>query len=48
MAGAYARLGFGKWGILAEHDVTDRTRNVPDSVSFRQRRHLWPGILGHA
>ena len=36
MAGAYARLGFGKWGILAEHDVTDRTRNVPDSVSFRQ------------
>src|SRR5205085_245697 len=24
-AGAYARLGFGKWGILAEHDFTSRT-----------------------
>jgi len=23
--GAYARLGFGKWGILAEHDFTSRT-----------------------
>jgi hypothetical protein len=26
--GAYARLGFGRWGILAEHDVTDRTRDA--------------------
>ncbi|MEP7365537.1 MAG: hypothetical protein ABI972_19965 [Acidobacteriota bacterium] len=25
LVGAYARLGFGKWGIFAEHDVTDRT-----------------------
>jgi len=24
-AGAYARLGFGKWGVLAEHDFTTRT-----------------------
>jgi|RhiMetdeSRZDD1v2_1073273.scaffolds.fasta_scaffold365168_2 hypothetical protein len=24
-AGAFARLGFGKWGILAEHDFTSRT-----------------------
>jgi hypothetical protein len=24
-AGAFARLGFGKWGILAEHDLTSRT-----------------------
>jgi hypothetical protein len=23
--GAYARLGFGKWGVLAEHDLTSRT-----------------------
>ena len=23
--GAYARLGFGKWGVLAEHDFTTRT-----------------------
>lgn len=36
VAGAYARLGFGKWGILAEHDVTDRTRKVPAPVTFRQ------------
>jgi hypothetical protein len=25
--GAFARLGFGKWGILAEHDLTSRTEN---------------------
>ena len=36
MVGAYARLGFGPWGILAEHDVTDRTRNGPAVVAFRQ------------
>lgn len=35
MIGGYARLGFGRWGVLAEHDVTDRTRtNV--ARSFRQ------------
>ena len=28
MVGGYARLGFGQWGILAEHDVTDRTRTA--------------------
>jgi hypothetical protein len=28
MIGGYARLGFGQWGILAEHDVTDRTRTA--------------------
>jgi hypothetical protein len=28
MVGGYARLGFGRWGILAEHDVTDRTRTA--------------------
>jgi len=41
----YTRLGFGKWGILAEHDVTDRSFAAstisPNSaftpVSFRQQ-----------
>jgi hypothetical protein len=37
MLGAYARLGFGAWGILAEHDVTDRTRPVVSLDSFRQQ-----------
>jgi hypothetical protein len=35
MAGVYARLGFGPWGILAEHDVTDRDRDALQA-SFRQ------------
>jgi hypothetical protein len=26
MIGAHTRLGFGSWGILAQHDVTDRER----------------------
>lgn len=33
--GAYARAGFGRWGILAEHDVTNRHRDAA-SRSFRQ------------
>jgi hypothetical protein len=38
MVGAYTRLGFGRWGILAEHDVADRTRDAPGhSVAFRQQ-----------
>ena len=36
MVGGYARLGFGSWGILAEHDVTDRTRPGL-SEPFRQQ-----------
>jgi hypothetical protein len=36
MVGAYARLGFGQWGILAEHDITDRTRNALSPAAFRQ------------
>ena len=36
MVGAYARLGFGRWGILAEHDITDRTRTGLTLVAFRQ------------
>lgn len=34
--GIYTRLGFGAWGILAEHDVTDRTRTTLTAPSFRQ------------
>jgi hypothetical protein len=36
MLGVYARLSFGQWGILTEHDVTDRTRNGPAIAAFRQ------------
>lgn len=36
VVGAYTRLGFGKWGILAEHDITDRTMHQPAIASFRQ------------
>jgi hypothetical protein len=35
--GAYARLGFGRWGILAEHDVTRRTREDSVPVTFEQQ-----------
>ncbi len=36
LIGPYARLGFGKWGILAEHDITDRTLKTGALTSFRQ------------
>jgi hypothetical protein len=36
LRGGYARLGFGRWGILGEHDVTDRTRPAVSSKAFRQ------------
>ncbi|MDQ6700266.1 MAG: hypothetical protein M3Z36_08775 [Acidobacteriota bacterium] len=36
LIGPYARLGFGKWGILAEHDITDRTLKTGSLASFRQ------------
>lgn len=36
MIGPYARLGFGKWGILAEHDLTDRTLQTSNVAAFRQ------------
>jgi hypothetical protein len=36
VASGYLRLGFGGWGLLAEHDVTDRTREGPAPVGFRQ------------
>jgi hypothetical protein len=34
IAAVHARLGFGSWGILAEHDVTDRTTDqLPSSFA---------------
>jgi len=35
MVGPYARLGFGKWGIFAEHDITARTL-LQTATSFGQ------------
>src|SRR5262249_45243442 len=37
--GAYARLGFGKWGILAEHDFTSRTTR-DDTVAAARLNYL--------
>lgn len=37
VVGAYARLGFGPWGLLAEHDVTSRQRDETSLQSFQQR-----------
>jgi hypothetical protein len=37
--GAYARLGFGKWGILAEHDFTSRTTR-DETVQQPQSQYL--------
>ena len=36
MIGPYIPLGFGKWGILGEHDITDRTLRTGSLASFRQ------------
>ena len=36
MFGVYTRLGFGPWGVFAEHDITDRTQKQSSPVSFRQ------------
>jgi hypothetical protein len=36
MIGPYARFGFGRWGFLAEHDITDRTLKTGSYSSFRQ------------
>jgi hypothetical protein len=37
VATGYVRLGFGSWGLLAEHDVTDRTREGPAPFELRQQ-----------
>jgi hypothetical protein len=36
IVGAYTRLGFGRWGILAEHDATQRSRDTVASGAFGQ------------
>ena len=37
MVGFHARLGYGPWGILAEHDITSRERDDTPSGAFRQQ-----------
>lgn len=37
--GAYARLGFGKWGILAEHELTERDAII-NAADRAETRHL--------
>ncbi|HTS25923.1 MAG TPA: hypothetical protein VMH81_08605 [Bryobacteraceae bacterium] len=36
LIGPYTRLGFGRWGFLAEHDITGRTLKTGSLASFRQ------------
>lgn len=36
LIGPYARLGFGKWGILAEHDITNRSLKTGALATFQQ------------
>ena len=36
LVGPYARLGFGKWGILAEHDITNRSVKGSTPAAFQQ------------
>jgi len=36
MLGAYVRLGFGRWGVLAEHNRTERTREALAGTSVMQ------------
>ena len=43
MTGVYARLGFGRWGIFAEHDVTGRTIQTT-GTSFRQQASFVQGF----
>jgi hypothetical protein len=42
MVGGYVRLGFGAWGILAEHDVTTRTRPVAAPSEFDSESEFEP------
>lgn len=36
LMGPYARFGFGRWGFLAEHDITNRSLKTGTLSSFRQ------------
>ena len=43
MTGVYTRLGFGSWGVLAEHDITGRHLAVKD-VRFSQQATYMQGF----
>jgi hypothetical protein len=36
LVGPYVRIGFGTWGILGEHDITERTHPVTAVQGFQQ------------
>jgi hypothetical protein len=39
LIGPYARLGFGRWGFLAEHDMTERSvKTASTPVTFWQSK----------
>jgi hypothetical protein len=40
----YARLGFGSWGIFAEHDITRRAMDVGGTVRFGQHASYLQGF----
>jgi hypothetical protein len=45
MSGIYTRLGFGAWGILAEHDITERRFHQPTrDVQFGQQASFLQGF----
>jgi hypothetical protein len=35
--GPYMRLGFGRWGLFAEHDITERSLSQSPRTTFRQQ-----------
>jgi hypothetical protein len=41
LIGPYIRLGFGKWGVLGEHDITHRALRTGSLGSFRQTGQLF-------
>jgi hypothetical protein len=43
LLGVYTRLGFGRWGIFAEHDITARTVHAT-GVSFQQQASYAQGF----
>ena len=48
LIGPYARLGFGKWGILAEHDYYESHRQARRAGIVPTNHELWPTLLGGA
>jgi hypothetical protein len=47
VTGVYARLGFGRWGVFAEHDFTGMKRNLERPVHFGQHTSLVQVFLAH-